>query len=59
MINRTDSNLLNLRGIPVFRDLDSMSFITGFSKQMLFYYAVKYNTNKYKIFEINKKNNIK
>ncbi len=59
MINRTDSNLLNLRGIPVFRDLDSMSFITGFSKQMLFYYAVKYNTNKYKIFEINKKNNTK
>lgn len=59
MINRTDVNLLGLRDIPIFNDLFSMSMATGFSKQMLYYYAVKEDAVKYTVLEISKKNNTK
>ncbi|RHP92286.1 RNA-directed DNA polymerase [Eisenbergiella sp. OF01-20] len=55
MINQTNISLLKLRSLPIFNDLSSMSRVTGFSEQLLYYYAISDDAKKYTIFEIPKK----
>lgn len=59
MENKTNVSLLKVRQLPIFEDLDSMSMVTGFGKQLLYYYGVCENKDKYEIFEVPKRNGFK
>ena len=55
MENKTDISLLKVRKLPIFQNLDEMSNVSGFSKQLIYYYAISEKSEKYEIIKVPKK----